>query len=624
MKSSNDDQGPTIPVAAPVTEASAPPATPAASAPPIDVKQEENAIRQDAANTIHSLLQLPPDQKAQTLMTLQLMLQEGELTTAQQLALTRYPSSISNPDSTFAKIYEQDRTLLGDVNLVRSLLIHPEFNPQTKTSIKNNINAYIKELERDGIIPIAIAEASIPGQQTGTSTPPRRTSEASTPRQQQEELNRHTKSFISRVTKDPRIIGGSAGIALALGIVYGALKIEAYMKDMQESIIRDLDAEIAKNPKKEQIIILEHLNKHLKTSNSEFALERMLPRVTDPKAVTEIFNAAMNAKRLNRYEIKQILPHVTNLEALNAAYKNAIKRKMTTIAESIAKHQQKIFTAELEQAIAKEPAKKQELLSKYLCNNLEIYPNNNAILDKFLPGVTDQRTLGKILLRASNDRNSKFVTKITDRIKELEAKTIASPPQTTPQQATGLLQQPMGTATNSITDHASQNMIAAPGTRTPNSHLPAQTSIPTDANFVMNSMLAVAVVLKMCGMEKFANFSLPPAPIEINFDHLLPTNHWDHQEFGQLLKTNPAAQIIANAVRTEIEQSGTTKWTEKDIKAFVNGTEFEKAMERAKAMEANLRRATKDDFGIEPAKKGTNQATQQQPEAKNKKSHKGR
>ena len=136
----------------------------------------------------------------------------------------------------------------------------------------------------------------------------------------------------------------------------------------------------------------------------------------------------------------------------------------------------------------------------------------------------------------------------------------------------------------------------------------------------LSQTLAVAVVLKICGLNnKFTDFSLPASPVEINFDHPIPTNEWDPQEFNQLLKANPAAQIIANNVKAEIEQSGTTKWTEKDIKEFVNGPKFQEAMEQANQMEANLRRATEADFGIEPTKKGTNQRPQKQAVPKHQK-----
>ena len=185
-----------------------------------------------------------------------------------------------------------------------------------------------------------------------------------------------------------------------------------------------------------------------------------------------------------------------------------------------------------------------------------------------------------------------------------------------------------GQASTAIGSSPTQPAIAATGSsntvaqtqNNPTAAIQPTSSISTENT--VNTILATAVVLRLCGMDKFAKFSLPPVPIEVQYDYKLPDNRWTPGEFDQLLHTDPKAQIIANTVQNEIQRSGNKEWTAADITAFVTGPNFKKAMEQAEAMEASLRPVTEADLGIEPAKKGTNQPTQKQTIPKHQKSHK--
>ena len=134
-------------------------------------------------------------------------------------------------------------------------------------------------------------------------------------------------------------------------------------------------------------------------------------------------------------------------------------------------------------------------------------------------------------------------------------------------------------------------------------------------------MICIAAVLRMCGLDKVTKFSLPPTPVQVQYDYKLPDNSWTTQEFVTELRSNPKAQMISNSVQAEMQSSGKQEWTQTDIMNFVNSPKFEEAMNKAKEMEANLRPVTEADLGIKPTK-GKNKPSHKKPEKGNLKGNK--
>lgn len=574
---------------------------------------------------IDDLLAFPGDKKAQALTALQLMLKKDNLSEAEKVSLTKCPSSIiahdNSPDA--AKVFAEDKTALGNVNLIRTLLQDKNIqkslsevesntlltadNDEIKQYIREQVTQHIGHLKRQDVKPVNIS-----------ATPTEK---------QYEAYKKHVERFISRVKNNPGTTLTVMAIAIAIAVPCMVIKgVNIY----DEKYIRDFYAKIAKEPTNEHVITLRYLNKNLLDNPYLPFINEVLPRITDPQIFISAFNLAItDASKSKAFEI--LLPYIKDIETLNAAYKTTTNADYRNYAILIKEHQQKLFIKELAKAIAKNPKKEQELLAKHLCNNLEIYPNSNAILEKFLPQVTDPKTYNKALESAIkvSSPNSAVITKLVpfvtdptvldaayDAIKDLKTSQIIESrretiapidPLITPLKETlrtaGLLHQPMG-VDSSITSHASQKMISAP--REEVSSI-SQTSMSANASFAVNSMLAVAVVLKMCGLNnKFTNLALPAAPVEIDFYQQPTANNWDLKEFQDLLHAEPTAQLIANNIKAEIEQSKTKKWTKEDIVNFVNSPDFKKTMDQAKKMEANALRATEADLGIKSTKKTVN------------------
>lgn len=105
------------------------------------------------------------------------------------------------------------------------------------------------------------------------------------------------------------------------------------------------------------------------------------------------------------------------------------------------------------------------------------------------------------------------------------------------------------------------------------SHSANQLSTSQNTTFALQTIIAISLVLKICGIGKFTNFTLPPAPIK--FEHPVPNSSFNISQYEEMLCQSPEAQVIANYVKEEIKKSSVTEWTEADIRKFINSPQFE-------------------------------------------------
>lgn len=161
---------------------------------------------------------------------------------------------------------------------------------------------------------------------------------------------------------------------------------------------------------------------------------------------------------------------------------------------------------------------------------------------------------------------------------------------------------PAQTDNNALTSYTDNSITNTPTT----------ISSLDNANFTINSILTAAMVLKLCGMDKFTKFTLAPAPVQAKPDHKLPENSWNPTEFEKLLHSDPKAQVLANSVTEYIKLehlNDQRQWTQEEVIKFVNSPKFKEAQQQAAEMEKSMRRATEADFGIESTANSKNLPT---------------
>ncbi|MGB4191647.1 MAG: hypothetical protein WBJ81_03760 [Rickettsiales bacterium] len=745
---------------------------------------------------ISDLLTFPSDRKSQALHALQCMLKD-ELTPSEIDNLINCPASIktSEDNPILVKVFAKHTSSLGNVELIQTLLKKPSLvgiddSPETASLITKYIREQItkqtQDLENQHINPIKLLDTARKGKTTT--------------------YNDYIKNFINSVRNDATLQLGVVLLATSLGMggaTYLGIKLAEYLTN---ETMKELESKIKKDPHKEQELIAEFLEYQLtKGDNNIQIVNKLLPRITDLNTYNIILKSAAQGARPET--IRKILPLITNIQTLDNAY-NIIKNKNSSSAASIANRQQNLSIQELESAIAKYPEKTQDLIFTALTKQLSIYKNNKAIINKFLPHITnpntfntllklalepknldihtiselaphatdletlksayeviehkdystariiekrleklenplivtfkeaisrgedraitalapkitdqsalssaidyaihndkdkllgeliphltDQKALGKALLQASRIENNEQIEQISARINDQKAMSATTKeairrrqdkaitaliPKITDQdtfstivdyaiyrnknELLGILiphltdLKDLGKAmlqashtknnaqiieianridevkhlstethhsitdlsgslhainnAHSLTTHISTPQIAAPHSAEviPYSHLPEHSSVSQNTNFAIQTMLAIATVLKICGMDKFAKFALPSEPIKINPTHPKPTNTWESKEFEQLLRSDPKAQVLANSVTEYIklnDPNNQKQWTQQEVLEFVNSPKFKEAQQKAVEMEKNMRRATEKDFGIEPTK----------------------
>lgn len=383
-------------------------------------------------DAIDDLLKFPSEKQSQALTALQLMLKDGNLNGTEETALSEWTSTIRiTANSTdLAKLYKQDGKVLGNVNLIKTLLNHPNIseyvtniesnqtstatNEEIKTYIRGQISSHITSLKEQGIKPIEIGNPT---------------------KQQVQNYKKHIDDFINRVKTDTNLqiaLGVLAVSGLMGGTTYAGIKLHNHM---QEQPLKELEVSISKKPEKEQELISEFLNRNLRVSpTNNVIIDRLLPRVTNSDTFISALNSVITTRRPDHYSIKQLLSHINNIEALDIAYNTAKNAPISTILifqsrdngarqetlNLIAKRQQALTIQELESAIARSPERTQEFILTALTKQLSIYPDNKDIINKFLPQITDSEVFNALLKAALSAKEldlstiSKLVPHVTD------------------------------------------------------------------------------------------------------------------------------------------------------------------------------------------------------------------